>query len=230
MLFRSPYYRVIEKNVAANVQAGRGGAATVYFNVLDPEIEDLLVLRNPTTIAEKKIKDIDYGLSYNATFLRKVAQGEQWMLISYLYAEDLWKAMYSNDISEFERLYEFYDTNPNVKKKYVSARTIAITFLTQSYEVGRNYEFAADHVNYHTPFKDAVYSSNLCAEIALPTKPFTSILDLYSKDAPDNLYITTDQGKQIVIKPNDIVYLANGDTILGKDLTTDMELCDKVYG
>lgn len=157
-----PYYRVIEKNVAANVQAGRGGAATIYFNALDPEIEDLLVLRHPTTIAEKKIKDIDYGFVYNKTFLQKVAKGEQWMLISYLVARDLWQAMYSNDIDLFEQLYNKYDKDPSIKKRYISARTIAYTFLVQSHEVGREYEFAADNVNTHTPFKDKIYSSNLC--------------------------------------------------------------------
>ena len=138
--------------------------------------------------------------------------------------------MYSDNIELFEELYNKYDKDPSIKKRYISARTIAYTFLVQSHEVGREYEFAADNVNTHTPFKDKIYSSNLCAEISLPTKPFTGVMDLYSKDSPDNLYITTDQGKQIIIKPDDIVYLSNGNTVLGKDLTTDMELCDKFYG
>ena len=175
-----PYFRVIEKNVNANVQAGRGGAATIFFNVLDPEIEDLLALRHPTTIAEKKIKDIDYSLSYNRVFLEKVAKGEQWMLISYFYAKDLWDSMYSGDQTLFVELYNKYLNDDSVSKILVSARDIAITFLVNSYEVGRNYEFAADNVNYHTPFKDRINSSNLCMEICLPTKPFSNMMDLYS--------------------------------------------------
>lgn len=175
-----PYYRVIEKNVNANVQAGRGGAATVFFNALDPEIEDLLVLRHPTTISEKKIKDIDYALSYNRMFLEKVAKSEQWMLISYCYAKDLWDSMYSGDQTLFVKLYNKYLNDDSIPKRLVPARDVAITFLVNSYEVGRNYEFAVDNINHHTPFKDRINSSNLCMEIALPTKPFTSMMDLYS--------------------------------------------------
>lgn len=175
-----PYLRVIEKGVNANVQAGRGGAATIYFNGLDPEISDLLRLRNPKTVAEKRIKDIDYGFSYNRYFLEKVARNEQWMLISYHYAKDLWDAMYSPNQSLFIELYQKYLADETVPKELVSARDIAILFLTNSYEVGRFYEFAIDHVNTHTPFKDRINSSNLCAEIALPTKPFTGMMDLYS--------------------------------------------------
>lgn len=179
-LGKLPYYRVIDKNVNANRQAGRGGAATIYYDVLDPELEDLLKLRNPTTIEEKKIKDIDYGLKYNFLFCRKVAKNEDWMLISYIHAPDLWKAAYLNNNELFETLYNQYAERPDVPKKFVSARQIAIEYLTQAFEVGRLYEFAIDNVNSHTPFKDPIYSSNLCAEICIPTKPFTGMMDLYS--------------------------------------------------
>lgn len=59
-------------------------------------------------------------------------------------------------------MYNKNDKDPSIKKRYISARTIAYTFLVQSHEVGREYEFAADNVNTHTPFKDKIYSSNLC--------------------------------------------------------------------
>jgi ribonucleoside-diphosphate reductase alpha chain len=36
-----------------------------------------------------------------------------------------------------------------------------------------------DALNSHTPFKEKIYSSNLCAEIGLPTKPYSSVQDLY---------------------------------------------------
>lgn len=179
-LGKLPYYRVIDKNVNANRQAGRGGAATIYFDVLDPELEDLLRLRNPTTIEEKKIKDIDYGLKYNFLFCKKAALNEDWMLISYLHAKDLWMAGYMNDNERYERLYNQYAADPTVPKKFVSARQLALDFLTQAFEVGRLYEFAMDNANRHTPFKSPIYSSNLCAEIFIPTKPFTDMMDLYS--------------------------------------------------
>jgi len=179
-----PYYRVIEKSVLANMQGGRGGSATVHYNVLDPEIEDLIHLRNPTSVNEKKIKELDYSVGYNSFFAKKVAKNKQWMSISYLYAQDLWHAMYQGDQSEFERLYKKYDADPNVPtKKYMSARKLALRFLTEAVETGRQYIHAIDEMNRHTPFYDIIWSSNLCQEIGLPTKAFKNVMDVYSKDS-----------------------------------------------
>lgn len=177
-----PYYRVIEKSVAANMQAGRGGAATVHFTVLDPEIEDLLHLRNPTTVAEKKIRDIDYSVGYNPFFVSKSANNESWMLISYYYAPDLWDAMYKADQSEFERLYAKYEADTSIPKKHISARALSNAFLTEAIETGRLYLHNTHEMNRHTPFKDTIWSSNLCQEIALPTSPYKCVSELYKED------------------------------------------------
>ena len=37
-------------------------------------------------------------------------------------------------------------------------------------------------MNRHTPHKDKIYSSNLCLETALPTKEYSSMMDLYSTE------------------------------------------------
>lgn len=177
-LGKLPYYKVAESNVCANKQAGRGGACTMHFNCLDPEIEDLLRLRHPKTVDDKKIKNIDYSLVYNKLFLQKAAKNEDWMLISYFYAKDLWEAMYSDDLDKFTEKYNHY-LSIDVPKKMVNARDIAKLFLVNSYEVGRIYEFAADNANSHTPFNDTIYSSNLCQEVMLPTKPFNGVMDIY---------------------------------------------------
>lgn len=178
-----PYYRMINSAVHANMQASRGGSATVYFSVLDPEIFDLLVLKNPTTVQQKRIRDIDYAMNVNRFFVEKVAKNEDWMLISLYDAPDLHDAFYANDYELFKRLYEKYE-NSDCKKEMVKARDIAIKALTEAAETGRIYLTYIDEMNRHTPFKDTIYSSNLCLEIALPTKPYTDMIDLYS-DNPE---------------------------------------------
>ncbi|WP_434778056.1 ribonucleoside-diphosphate reductase subunit alpha [Neisseria sp. Ec49-e6-T10] len=176
-----PYYRVLQSAVHANMQAGRGGSATVYFNALDPEIFDLLALKNPTTVTQKRIRDIDYALLVNRFFVEKVAKDEDWILISLHEAPDLFEAFYSSDYDHFKNLYQKYEQS-DCKKQIVKARDIALKALTESAETGRMYITYIDEMNRHTPFKDTIYSSNLCLEIALPTKPFTDITDLYSED------------------------------------------------
>lgn len=175
------YYRVQEAVVAANTQAGRGGANTMHFNVLDPELEDLLRLKNPETVLSKRIKDIDYSVGYVPLFAKKAARNEQWMLISYADAPDLYYAMYDGDQTKFEAIYESYAAADWVPKKWVSAREIAVQFLTEAVETGRMYEHNTAEMNRHTPFKDTIHSSNLCQEIGLPTSGYKTVADLYAR-------------------------------------------------
>lgn len=176
-----PYMRAMQAMVHANLQNSRGGAANVFYSCLDPEIDDLLVLKNPTTVLQKRIRDIDYTMLVNKLFVEKVARNEEWMLISEARAKDLFVAFYSEDYEEFKKLYEFY-LNSDVEKTIVKARDIAVKALTEGAETGRIYLAFIDEMNKHTPFKDPIYSSNLCVEIGLPTKPFKDMNDLYSNE------------------------------------------------
>lgn len=177
-----PYYRVQEAAVAANLQAGRGGALTMHFTVLDPEFMKLVKLKNVQTLAEERIKDIDYSVGYNNEFARRVAKNETWMLVSYGDAPALHEAMYAADQDVFVAEYAKVEANVMIPKTVVSARELAIAFLTEAVETGRFYEHNTGEMNRHTPFKDIIYLSNLCQEIGLPTAGFPSVADLYQAD------------------------------------------------
>lgn len=178
-----PYYRATQAMVGANLQNGRGGASTMHFNVLDPEIDDLITLRNPTSVEQKKIKNIDYSVGYNYFFVERVAKNQDWMLVSYQASPELYEAMYSPDQTKFVELFEKVYNDPTIPKTLVSARDLAIKFLTESVETGRLYLHRTDELNRHTPFKDTIYSSNLCQEIALPTKGFKNVQALYTEES-----------------------------------------------
>lgn len=179
-----PYYKVAQASVLANLQANRGGALTMHFNLLDPELEDLMKLKNVQTVTEKRIKDIDYSFGYNLTFVKKALMNDDWMLVSYADAPDLYEAMYDADESKFVELYEKVLKNKRIPKKFMKARDIATTVLSEAYGTGRMYEHNCAELNRHTPFKEKIYSSNLCQEIALVTSGFRSVADLYSSE-PD---------------------------------------------
>lgn len=157
-----PYYRNTVASVKANTQNGRGGACTMYFNIFDPEIETLLNLKNPMSTEDKKIRGLDYSWGGNKFIARKAARNEQVFLFNIYTAPDLYKALYSGDQSEFERLYEKYEADENFKKTYVNARDLIIQANNQWYETGRVYEHHIDEINRHTPFKETIYMSNLC--------------------------------------------------------------------
>lgn len=177
-----PYYRAIVGEVKANLQNGRGGACTTYFPIFDPEVETLLRLKNPMSTEDRRIRGLDYSWGGNRYFARKVARNEEVFLFNCFTAPDLYDALYSDDEARFAELYEKYEADDNFKKTFVNARELLIVAENEWNETGRVYEHNIYEINHHTPFNDKIYSSNLCSEIALPTKPYQDMMDLYSDD------------------------------------------------
>lgn len=162
-LGKIPYFRLLQANIQATMQSGaRRGAATTYINCLDPEIRTLIHLRNPTSIDEERVDDIDYAFTFNSVFAKKAKKNEDWMLISYQVAPDLWESMYQKDDQLFEELFDKYLNDSSVQKTIIKARDLALEFLTEQRETGRLYEYNSSNSNYHTPFKEPIYGSNLC--------------------------------------------------------------------
>jgi ribonucleoside-diphosphate reductase alpha chain len=81
------------------------------------------------------------------------------------------------DQDEFERLYTKYEADESIRKKSVPAVDLFSSLMQERASTGRIYIAHADHMNTHGAFDPniaPVKQSNLCAEIALPTKPMTA--------------------------------------------------------
>lgn len=178
---KKPYLRAEVGMINANLQNGRGGAETTSFDIIDPEIKELLVLKNPMTPSARQIRGLDYSVGFNRYFAKKAANNEDWVLFSYADVPDLYEAMYVTD-DTFERLYEDY-VKKGKGRETVKAREILRLMLTEGVGVGRIYQENLFEMNYHTPFKTCgngkIRQSNLCLEIALITNAYDSVEDLY---------------------------------------------------
>lgn len=172
-----PYYRALVGAVGANLQNGRGGAATVYYTAFDPEVEVIAKLKNPMTPTVKQVRGCDYSFGSNKFFAKMAALDREVALFSYADAPELYEAQYGSS-EEFEKKYNEFVASDK-KRTMISARKLLTMVLNEAYETGRHYLHFFDEMNTHTPFKDKIYSSNLCAEIALPTKGYKSVSELY---------------------------------------------------
>ena len=172
-----PYYRSMVGAIGANLQNGRGGASTVHYTAFDPEVEVIQKLRHPMTPESKRIAGCHYSFGSNKLFARKVAKNESYAPFSYLDQPALYEAQYNPDQTVFETLYDEYEKTAKFK---LSARQVLIGALQQAYETGVHYLHFTDALNQHTPFKDTIYSSNLCSEIAIVSKAYKDITELYS--------------------------------------------------
>lgn len=176
-----PYIRGTKAMVEANLQNGRGGADTLSWQAYDPEGEVLVGLQNPMSVDTRKIRGIDYSMGVNLHLARLAQRKQKMFRFNCFTAPDLYEALYSGDTARFDELYEKYEADPLFVKSWFSAREIILLALNEAYETGRYYLTWLDQMNYHTPFYDPIYASNLC--VAPETKILTDKGYIAIKDA-----------------------------------------------
>ncbi|MGF1742406.1 ribonucleoside-diphosphate reductase subunit alpha [Vibrio profundum] len=175
-----PFYKYFQTAVKCCSQGGvRGGAATVFYPLWHGEAQSLLVLKNNRGVEENRVRHMDYGVQLNKLMYSRLVQGGNITLFSPSDVPGLYDAFFE-DQQEFERLYVNYENDPSIKKESVKAVELFSLLMQERASTGRIYIQNVDHCNTHSPFDSKVApvrQSNLCLEIALPTKPLTNVED-----------------------------------------------------
>ncbi|MCM8533986.1 MAG: ribonucleoside-diphosphate reductase subunit alpha [Lentisphaeraceae bacterium] len=175
-----PFYKHFQTAVKSCSQGGvRGGAATVFYPLWHLEVEELLVLKNNRGVEENRVRHMDYGVQFNKTMYERLIKNDYITLFSPSDTPGLYDAFFE-DQEKFEELYTKYEDDPNIRKNRIKAIELFSSFMNERASTGRIYVQNVDHCNTHSPFDSKVApvrQSNLCLEIALPTKPLESIND-----------------------------------------------------
>lgn len=175
-----PFYKHFQTAVKSCSQGGvRGGAATLYYPIWHLEVEDLLVLKNNRGVEENRVRHLDYGVQFNKLMYQRMLKDEHITLFSPSDVPGLYDAFFQ-DQEEFERLYSKYEADDSIRKKKIPALELFTVFAQERASTGRIYLQNVDHCNTHSPFDPAVApvrQSNLCLEIALPTRPLKDVND-----------------------------------------------------
>lgn len=175
-----PFYKLFQSAVKSCSQGGvRGGAATVYYPLWHLETESLLVLKNNRGVEENRVRHLDYGVQLNRLMYQRLIEGGDITLFSPSDVPGLYEAFFA-DQNAFERLYRQYEADGTIRKKRVKAVELFSLMMQERASTGRIYIQNVDHCNTHSPFNPAVapvHQSNLCLEIALPTKPLSDLGD-----------------------------------------------------
>ncbi len=144
-----PFIRVMDSLTLAISQGSlRRGSAAVYLPISHPEVEEFIEIRRPTGgDPNRKALNLHHGILVSDAFMRAVEADEMWALTS---------------------------PKDGAHVRSVSARSLWIRILTARIETGEPYIIFADHVNnarpeHHKLAGLEVKTSNLCAEITLPT-------------------------------------------------------------
>ncbi|MGL5758204.1 class 1a ribonucleoside-diphosphate reductase subunit alpha [Plesiomonas sp.] len=175
-----PFYKHFQSAVKSCSQGGvRGGAATLFYPLWHLEVEDLLVLKNNRGVEENRVRHMDYGVQLNKLMYQRLIKGDNITLFSPSDTPGLYDAFFM-DQAKFEQLYTQYEQDSSIRKKSVKALDLFSLMMQERASTGRIYIQNVDHCNTHSPFDSHVApirQSNLCLEIALPTKPMDDIND-----------------------------------------------------
>lgn len=175
-----PFYKMFQAAVKSCSQGGvRGGAATLFYPLWHLEVESLLVLRNNRGVEENRVRHLDYGVQINRLLYSRLIKNSNITLFSPSDVPGLYDAFFA-DQDEFERLYEMYERDETITKRSIPAVDLFSLLMQERASTGRIYIQNVDHCNTHSPFNPQlapVHQSNLCLEIALPTKPLNDIND-----------------------------------------------------
>lgn len=175
-----PFYKHFQTAVKSCSQGGvRGGAATLFYPIWHLEVESLLVLKNNRGVEENRVRHLDYGVQINKLMYERLIKNQNITLFSPSDVPGLYDAFFA-DQEKFERLYAQYEQDDSIRKTTLRAVDLFSTLMQERAGTGRIYIQNVDHCNTHSPFDPAVApvrQSNLCLEIALPTKPLQDIND-----------------------------------------------------
>lgn len=173
-----PFYKHFQTAVKSCSQGGvRGGAATLFYPMWHLEVENLLVLKNNRGVEANRVRYLDYAVQINKFLYQRLVKGEDTTLFSPSDVPGLYDAFFA-DQEEFERLYTKYEQDRRIRKRRIKAIELFSLMMQERASTGRIYVQHVDLCNTHSPFNAAVApirQSNLCLEIALPTKPFEDL-------------------------------------------------------
>ena len=175
-----PFYKLFQTAVKCCSQGGvRGGAATLFYPLWHLEVESLLVLKNNRGVEDNRVRHMDYGVQLNKTMYTRLIKGQDISLFSPGDTPGLYDAFFE-DQDKFEELYTKYENDPSIRSRQIPAADLFSLMMQERASTGRIYIQNVDHCNTHSPFDATVApirQSNLCMEIALPTKPLDNIND-----------------------------------------------------
>lgn len=175
-----PFYKHFQTAVKSCSQGGvRGGAATLFYPVWHLEVESLLVLKNNRGVDDNRVRHLDYGVQFNRLMYQRLIKGGNITLFSPSDVPGLYESFFA-DQERFETLYVQYEQDESIRKRTMKAAELFALFASERANTGRIYLQNVDHCNTHSPFNPEyapIRQSNLCLEIALPTKPLQSVDD-----------------------------------------------------
>jgi len=182
-----PFIRLIQSMIDAYDQLGtRKGAGIIYYDWWNLEIFELLELKEESGKEELRARNLQYAMIFNNILIKRALLNEKVTLFD---PKDVVNLIEAKSEEEFEKWYNYYEKQDNIRKVKVNAIDILEEFFKQRYETGNIYEMFEENVQEQNMFNEKIYSSNLCTEILIPSYPLKLHNEKVVIDLNENVYI-----------------------------------------
>lgn len=164
-----PILKAVEASTGALTQISRNASSNTNIPFYHYEVELFSQLGDSKGTIENRTRHLDQTIILNNYFFKKALNKEDIYLFHTNEVPGLYEVL-GND-EKFAELYEKYSKSVKSKhKKKVNAWELLNLFIYERSITGRVYFVFADNA-YKGPYKDSVYSTNLCCEIFQPATP-----------------------------------------------------------
>ena len=157
--------------VAYNQNGKRAGACVVTYPFWHLDVFDILMLKDAGGSDDNRARKLQYALKWYKILSKRIQEDGDITLFD---PKDTPKL---NETwgDEFEEWYLKYEDKVSVKKRKIKARELAFLIAKVRSETGNLYITFVDNINKQRVGEEPVFSSNLCQEIVIPSRPETPI-------------------------------------------------------
>ncbi|ARK07915.1 putative ribonucleotide-diphosphate reductase alpha subunit [Aeromonas phage phiA8-29] len=159
----------------------RGGSATAYYPMWHYQIDEILVLKNNRGIEENRERRCDYAIQIGDEMYDRLLKDQHIYCFDPKDVPGLYEAYFEKTNDKFSKLYAQYIQKAeegSIRFKKIKATELFSRLIDERVETGRIYVMNTQNMNRTSPFLESpIFMSNLCLEIGLPTRPFTSETD-----------------------------------------------------
>ncbi len=155
----------------------RKGSSTMFYPIWHKDILSFLPLTNGKGTEETRTRGLDYGVCISKIFYERLQNGQDISLFDPNEVKAKYNLYENFGLESFDSLYLAAEADSTIEKTSISAVKLFTILAQERGETGQVYITNIDHFNTHGSFTVHISQSNLCEEIALPTKPFYSLND-----------------------------------------------------
>ncbi|MCA2594014.1 MAG: ribonucleoside-diphosphate reductase subunit alpha [Microcystis sp. M38BS1] len=155
----------------------RKGSSTMFYPIWHKDVLSFLPLTNGKGTEETRTRGLDYGVCISKIFYERLQNGQDISLFDPNEVKAKYNLYENFGLESFDSLYLAAEADPTIEKTSISAVKLFTILAQERGETGQVYITNIDHFNTHGSFTVHISQSNLCEEIALPTRPFYSLDD-----------------------------------------------------